>query len=127
MKTVAEKIRELREKEGQIKSMGGAKAVEKQRLSGKLTARERLDLFFDPGTFRETDIFVKHRCVNFGMEQVEIPADGVVTGLGQGAQSHTFSPQLKRLSDGGSLPPEQGQFPHCLMIFCSYSPPFSSL
>ena len=51
--------------------------------SGKLTARERLDLFFDPGTFRETDIFVKHRCVNFGMEQVEIPADGVVTGFGR--------------------------------------------
>ena len=83
MKTVAEKIRELKEKEGQIKEMGGAKAVEKQRLSGKLTARERLDLFFDPGTFRETDIFVKHRCVNFGMERVEIPADGVVTGFGR--------------------------------------------
>ena len=63
--------------------MGGAKAVEKQHLSGKLTARERLDLFFDPGTFRETDIFVSHRCVNFGMEEVEIPADGVVTGFGK--------------------------------------------
>ena len=83
MKTVAEKIRELKEKEGQIKGMGGAKAVEKQRASGKLTARERLDLFFDPGTFRETDIFVTHRCVNFGMEKVEIPADGVVTGFGK--------------------------------------------
>jgi acetyl-CoA carboxylase carboxyltransferase component len=83
MKTVAQKIQELREKEAQIKAMGGAKAVEKQHASGKLTARERLDLFFDPGTFRETDIFVKHRCVNFGMEKVEIPADGVVTGFGR--------------------------------------------
>jgi acetyl-CoA carboxylase carboxyltransferase component len=82
MKTVSERIRELKEKETQIKAMGGAKAVEKQHTSGKLTARERLDLFFDPGTFRETDIFVKHRCVNFGMEKVEIPADGVVTGFG---------------------------------------------
>jgi acetyl-CoA carboxylase carboxyltransferase component len=82
MKTVAEKIKELKEREAQIKAMGGDKAVDKQHKSGKLTARERLDLFFDPGTFRETDILVKHRCVNFGMEKIEIPADGVVTGYG---------------------------------------------
>jgi acetyl-CoA carboxylase carboxyltransferase component len=82
MKTVAQRIQELKEKEAQLKAMGGAKAVAKQHESGKLTARERLDHFFDPGTFRETDIFVKHRCVNFGMEKVEIPADGVVTGFG---------------------------------------------
>jgi methylmalonyl-CoA decarboxylase subunit alpha len=83
MKTVAQKIQELQEREAQIRGMGGSKAVEKQHLSGKLTARERLDLFFDPGTFRETDIFVQHRCVNFGMEKIEIPADGVVTGFGK--------------------------------------------
>jgi acetyl-CoA carboxylase carboxyltransferase component len=83
MKTVAQKIKELKEKEAQIKAMGGPQAVEKQHKSGKLTARERLELFYDPGTFRETDIFVKHRCVNFGMEKVEIPADGVVTGFGR--------------------------------------------
>jgi len=84
MKTVVEKIRELREMEARVRAMGGeAAAVAKQHRSGKLTARERLDLFFDPGTFRETDLFVKHRCVNFGMEKVEIPADGVVTGFGQ--------------------------------------------
>jgi len=103
MKTVAEKIRELKEKEGQIKSMGGAKAVEKQHLSGKLTARERLDLFFDPGTFRETDIFVKHRCVNFGMEQVEIPADGVVTGFGQVNGRPVFAFAQDFTSRAGSL------------------------
>ena len=80
MKTVAEKIRELREREAKVKAMGGAKAVEKQHAGGKLTARERLDLFFDPGTFQETDMFVTHRCVNFGMEKIEIPADGVITG-----------------------------------------------
>src|SRR5574340_762906 len=83
MKTVAEKIKELREREAKVKGMGGAKAVEKQRASGKLTARERLDLFFDPGTFQETDMFVTHRCVNFGMEKIEIPADGVITGYGR--------------------------------------------
>ena len=82
MKTVAQRIQELKEKEAHLKTMGGPKAVAKQHESGKLTARERLDHFFDPGTFRETDIFVKHRCVNFGMEKLEIPADGVVTGFG---------------------------------------------
>jgi acetyl-CoA carboxylase carboxyltransferase component len=103
MKTVAEKIRELREKEGQIKGMGGAKAVEKQRASGKLTARERLDLFFDPGTFRETDIFVTHRCVNFGMEKVEIPADGVVTGFGKVNGRPVFAFAQDFTSRAGSL------------------------
>ena len=103
MKTVAEKIRELKEKEGRIKGMGGAKGVEKQRLSGKLTARERLDLFFDPGTFRETDIFVKHRCVNFGMEQIEIPADGVVTGFGQVNGRPVFAFAQDFTSRAGSL------------------------
>ena len=103
MKTVAEKIRELKEKELAIKGMGGAKAVEKQRASGKLTARERLDLFFDPGTFRETDIFVTHRCVNFGMEKVEIPADGVVTGFGKVNGRPVFAFAQDFTSRAGSL------------------------
>src|SRR3989339_1412260 len=103
MKTVAEKIRELKEKEALVKGMGGAKAVEKQHASGKLTARERLDLFFDPGTFRETDIFVKHRCVNFGMEKVEIPADGVVTGFGKVNGRPVFAFAQDFTSRAGSL------------------------
>ncbi|MBM4274885.1 MAG: methylmalonyl-CoA carboxyltransferase [Deltaproteobacteria bacterium] len=103
MKSVAEKIKELKEKEAQIKGMGGAKAVEKQHSTGKLTARERLDLFFDPGTFRETDIFVKHRCVNFGMEKVEIPADGVVTGFGRVNGRVVFAFAQDFTSRAGSL------------------------
>ncbi len=103
MKTVAERIREMQEGEERIKGMGGAKAVEKQHASGKLTARERLDLFFDPGTFRETDIFVKHRCVNFGMEKVEIPADGVVTGFGRVNGRPVFAFAQDFTSRAGSL------------------------
>jgi acetyl-CoA carboxylase carboxyltransferase component len=103
MKTVAEKIKELREKEAKVKGMGGAKAVEKQHASGKLTARERLDLFFDPGTFRETDIFVTHRCVNFGMEKIEIPADGVVTGFGKVNGRTVFAFAQDFTSRAGSL------------------------
>jgi acetyl-CoA carboxylase carboxyltransferase component len=103
MKTVAEKIKELQEKEVQVRGMGGAKAVEKQHASGKLTARERLDLFFDPGTFRETDLFVTHRCVNFGMEKVEIPADGVVTGFGKVNGRPVFAFSQDFTSRAGSL------------------------
>jgi acetyl-CoA carboxylase carboxyltransferase component len=82
MGIVADKIKDLKDREKKILQMGGEKAVAKHKEQGKLTARERLDLFFDPGTFREIDMFVTHRCVNFGMETVEVPSDGVVTGHG---------------------------------------------
>ena len=103
MKTVAQKIQELKEKEAQIKAMGGPKAIDKQHQSGKLTARERLDLFFDPGTFRETDLFVTHRCVNFGMEKIEIPADGVITGFGRVNGRPVFAFSQDFTSRAGSL------------------------
>src|SRR5574340_651533 len=103
MKTVAEKIQELKDKESQVKAMGGLKAVEKQHAAGKLTARERLDLFFDPGTFRATDIFVTHRCVNFGMEKIEIPADGVITGFGKVDGRTVFAFAQDFTSRAGSL------------------------
>jgi acetyl-CoA carboxylase carboxyltransferase component len=103
MKTVAQRVQELKEKETLVKGMGGAKAVEKQHAAGKLTARERLDLFFDPGTFRETDLFVTHRCVNFGMEKVEIPADGVITGFGRVNGRPVFAFSQDFTSRAGSL------------------------
>jgi methylmalonyl-CoA decarboxylase subunit alpha len=82
MGIVQDKIKDLKEREEKVRRMGGEKAVAKQHGEGKLTARERLNLLFDPDTFRELDMFVNHRCVNFGMEKVEIPSDGVVTGHG---------------------------------------------
>ncbi|RUA00146.1 MAG: methylmalonyl-CoA carboxyltransferase [Deltaproteobacteria bacterium] len=82
MGVMEDKIRDLKVREEKIRKMGGDKAVAKQREKGKLTARQRIGLLFDKGTFRELDMFVTHRCVNFGMEDVEIPADGVVTGHG---------------------------------------------
>lgn len=75
-------IRILKEKEQQILQMGGEKAVAKHKAKGKLTARERLEVLFDSGSFRELDMFARHRCSNFGMEKVEVPADAVVTGHG---------------------------------------------
>ncbi|MBL7125536.1 MAG: methylmalonyl-CoA carboxyltransferase [Dehalococcoidales bacterium] len=69
--------------EKQIKAGGGEKRIQQQHASGKLTARERIDLLFDSGTFNELDLFVQHHCTNFGMEKISIPADGVVTGYGK--------------------------------------------
>jgi len=93
MGRVADKIKELQERESKIKQMGGPKAVAQQHERGKLTARERLDRFFDPGSFRELDIFVKHRGTLFGLDKLDIAADGVITGYGtvNGRQVFAFS------------------------------------
>ncbi|MED5323793.1 MAG: acyl-CoA carboxylase subunit beta [Pseudomonadota bacterium] len=61
---------------------GGEKRIEAQHARGKLTARERIDLLLDPGSFEEIDMFVEHDCHEFGMEERKIPGDGVVTGWG---------------------------------------------
>jgi len=61
---------------------GGADRIKKQHESGKLTARERIDLLLDAGSFTEMDRFVTHRCTEFGMEQQKFPGDGVITGHG---------------------------------------------
>jgi acetyl-CoA carboxylase carboxyltransferase component len=82
MGIITDSIRSLQEKESQLKELGGQKAVQKQHDRGKLTARERLNLLFDAGTFKELDLFVTHRCVNFDMQKTKIPADGVIIGYG---------------------------------------------
>lgn len=103
MATVQEKIQELRAKQEKIKLGGGAKRVEKQHAQGKLTARERIEKFFDAGTFVELDQFISHRCVNFGMSEKEIPAEGVVTGYGlvNGRLVYAFAQDFT--VEGGSL------------------------
>jgi acetyl-CoA carboxylase carboxyltransferase component len=82
-KTTQQKIEQLQKMESDLREMGGAEAVAKHKKQGKLTARERLEQLFDSGTFQETDMFVTHRCTSFGMENVHIPADGVITGHGK--------------------------------------------
>src|SRR3954466_10230881 len=82
---------------------GGADRLEKQHASGKLTARERIELLFDPGTFEEVDKLVTHRCRDFGMEQQIVPGDGVVAGHGSidGRQVIAFAQDFTVF--GGSL------------------------
>ncbi|MGL6105416.1 methylmalonyl-CoA decarboxylase subunit alpha [Romboutsia sp.] len=78
-----QKLDLLYKKREKIEAGGGQKRIDKQHASGKLTARERLTLLFDENTFVELNAFVKHRCSNFGMENQEIPGEGVVTGYGK--------------------------------------------
>jgi len=75
-------IQQLENKRAQARQGGGAKRVAAQHAKGKLTARERIELLVDEGTFEEWDMFVEHRCSDFGMQDQKIPGDGVVTGNG---------------------------------------------
>ena len=75
-------IERLRERERLAELGGGEERLKKQHEQGKLTARERMTRLFDPGTFEEVDKLVTHRCQDFGMDQVVIPGDGVVSGHG---------------------------------------------
>lgn len=75
-------IAQLEEKREQARQGGGARRIESQHAKGKLTARERIDLFLDPGSFEERDMFVEHRSTDFGMGEQTIAGDGVVTGFG---------------------------------------------
>jgi acetyl-CoA carboxylase carboxyltransferase component len=82
MATTEELIEEYKKKRGKIIQMAKPEAIEKRHQKGQWTARERIDYFFDPGTFQELGLFVKHRTVHFGMAGREVPAEGVVTGYG---------------------------------------------
>jgi acetyl-CoA carboxylase carboxyltransferase component len=82
MGTDADGLKEMINRERKIKALGGPERVEKQHKSGKLTARERLELLFDPDSFHELDLFVQHRATLFGMDNIVVPAEGVVTGYG---------------------------------------------
>src|SRR5688572_16700756 len=79
MKDILDKLEQRRE---QARLGGGATRIEAQHKRGKLTARERIELLLDNGSFEEFDMFVEHRSIDFGMEKTKIPGDGVVTGWG---------------------------------------------
>jgi len=75
-------IRQLDEKRAAARLGGGEKRIDAQHARGKLTARERIDMLLDNNSFEEWDMFVEHRCNDFGMADNKIPGDGVVTGYG---------------------------------------------
>jgi propionyl-CoA carboxylase beta chain len=77
-----EVVEELEMRRAKARMGGGEKRIEAQHKRGKLTARERLQLLLDDGSFEEFDMYVEHRCIDFGMEKTKVPGDGVVTGWG---------------------------------------------
>ncbi|HKJ98636.1 MAG TPA: carboxyl transferase domain-containing protein [Desulfotignum sp.] len=103
MGATSDNIQILKQKEQEILKMGGDAALAKRQEQGRLNARERLDCLFDKGSFRELDMFVTHRCTNFGMEKVQIPADGVITGHGRVAGRIVFAYAQDFTARAGSL------------------------
>ncbi len=77
------KIEELEKKNDLALAGGGPDKIAKHKQGGRLSARERVDVLLDPGSFVETDRFVTHRCTNFGMEKNKVPGDGIITGYGR--------------------------------------------
>jgi acetyl-CoA carboxylase carboxyltransferase component len=102
-RTVEERLEHLRELRAESKVGGGAEAVERQHARGKLTARERLELLLDPGSFVETDALVRHRLGTYGLDSQRPYTDGVVTGWGtiDGRKVFVFSQDFTVF--GGSL------------------------
>ncbi len=98
-----DKLLELREKREKIIMGGGEENIAKQHKKGKLTSRERLTLLFDAGSFVEIDVFVKHRCADFGMDDVDAPGEGVVTGYGNVDNRQVFAYAQDFTVIGGSL------------------------
>ena len=96
-------LQQLQDRRSEARLGGGQRRIDAQHAKGKLTARERVDLLLDEGSFEEFDTFVSHRCTDFGMEESHIPGDGVITGWGtiNGRQVYVFSQDFTVF--GGSL------------------------
>ncbi|MFP4570807.1 carboxyl transferase domain-containing protein, partial [Rhodosalinus sp.] len=96
-------LQELETRRAEARLGGGQKRIDGQHAKGKLTARERIELLLDEGSFEEFDMFVTHRCTDFGMEDSKPYGDGVITGWGtiNGRQVYVFAQDFTVL--GGSL------------------------
>ena len=103
MSIQVEKVKELVDRREQAKLGGGQKRIDAQHAKGKLTARERLERLLDAGSFEEFDMFVQHRCTDFGMDATHPDGDGVVTGRGtiDGRIVYVFAQDFT--VNGGSL------------------------
>ncbi|MEY4617438.1 MAG: hypothetical protein RJB66_2398 [Pseudomonadota bacterium] len=103
MSTIQDKLNDLEIRNAKAMEGGGASRREKHKQGGRLTARERLDVLLDPGSFVETDRFINHRCTHFEMANNKFPGDGVITGYGRvnGKTVFVFSQDFTVL--GGSM------------------------
>ena len=103
MSNQLDKVKDLIDLRAKARLGGGEKAIEKQHAQGKYTARERINMLVDEGSFEEIDMFLEHRCTNFGMENKKFLGDGVVTGYGtiDGRLVYLFAQDFTVI--GGSL------------------------
>src|SRR5579859_2113190 len=101
--TMRDKLEELQQKRAASEQGGGAERIAAQHKKGKMTARERLDVLLDPGSFVELDRFVTHRATDFGLADQKYLGDGVVTGYGriEGRLAYVFAQDFTVF--GGSL------------------------
>jgi len=102
-------LQKLEDKRRQASMGGGQARIDSQHKKGRLTARERIDVLLDPGSFEEYDMYVEHNCVDFGMQETVVPGDGVVTGSGtiNGRLVFVFSQDFTVF--GGSLSERHAQ------------------
>jgi acetyl-CoA carboxylase carboxyltransferase component len=109
MTTLREKTRELLDMIEVARQGGGPDKIKGQHAKGKFTARERLDILLDPGSFHELDMFVQHKCSDFGMDKMVYPGDGVITGYGAigGRLVYVYAQDFTVL--GGSLGKKQSE------------------
>jgi methylmalonyl-CoA carboxyltransferase large subunit len=107
--TTAGKIADLEARRKRLQMGGGEAALNKRRDNGQLNARERLDLLLDSGSFQETFLHARHTCTNFGMTGKEMPADGVVTGVGSVDGREVYIASQDFTVAGGSLGAMHGQ------------------
>ncbi|MBI2868688.1 MAG: acyl-CoA carboxylase subunit beta [Chloroflexi bacterium] len=108
-KTTAEKIAEAQGKRERILQMGNTRLIEERHQKGQMSARERVEYFFDPGTFTEVGLWVKPRSTDFGMDKREVPAEGVITGFGKVNGRNVMVASQDFTAMGGSA----GEY-HCL-------------
>jgi acetyl-CoA carboxylase carboxyltransferase component len=80
--SIAKRLFDYLTRKSKVAEGGGEQAIQKQIAMGKMTARDRINAILDPGSFHEYDMFVEHKCEDFGMNKKELPADGVITGTG---------------------------------------------
>jgi propionyl-CoA carboxylase beta chain len=106
---MATRIEELEARREAAKLGGGEKRIAAQHAKGRLTARERVSVLLDVGSFEEYDMFVEHNCADFGMEGQKVPGDGVVTGSGtiNGRKVYVFAQDFTVF--GGSLSERHAQ------------------
>src|SRR4051812_42282790 len=99
---LATTIEELEKRREMARQGGGEKRIAAQHAKGRLTARERLSVLLDPGSFEEYDMFVEHNCADFGMDEQKIPGDGVVTGSARSMAGWSMS--SRRISPCSAAP-----------------------